>query len=67
MQLDREKWKSKAIMGLEQFQTVGVARGPAPPNWNATNDKNVTKRLLFLQFQFLLASSRSIVHAYNRN
>ena len=32
-----------------------VARDPAPPasNWNVTNDKNVTKSFLFLQFQFL--------------
>ena len=30
-------------------------------NWNATNDKNVTKNILFLQFQFFLASSRTTV------
>ena len=41
--------------------TIGVARGDQgarnATNGNATNDKNVTKKLLFLQFQFLLASS----------
>ena len=36
-----------------------LAQGPAPPQLNAANDKNVTKRLLFLQF--LLASSRTTV------
>ena len=35
---------------------MGIARGPAPPTIEiATNDKNMTKSLLFFQFQFLLA------------
>ena len=31
--------------------------GPGPLNRNATNDKNLTKKVLFLHFQFLLASA----------
>ena len=42
-------------------------RGPRPLNWNATNDKNLTKKALFLHFQFLLTSLRTTVHAYNSN
>ena len=48
--------------------TIRVARGggggagsPPLPTWNATNDKMSHKRLLFFQFQFLLASSRTTV------
>ena len=44
----------------------GGAGGP-PPNRNAPNDKNVKKRLLFLQFEFLSASSRTTLHAYSSN
>ena len=43
--------------------TIGVARGgggPPLPNQNATNDKNV-KKILFLHFQLLLASSRTTI------
>ena len=43
---------------------IGVARPPPPPNRNAANDKNVTKKLCF--FQFLLASSRTTLHNYTR-
>ena len=41
------------------FWSMGVpkgGRGPAPPNWNFTNDKNVPKSLLLLQFQQFLFS-----------
>ena len=56
------------------IEVIGVARGGGggeqgarnPPNRNATYDKNV-KKVLFLDFQFLLASSRTTVHAYNTN
>ena len=44
----------------------GGAGGP-PPNCNAPNDKNVKKKLLFLQFEFLSASSRTTLHAYSSN
>ena len=40
---------------------------PSMLDWNASNDKNVTKKLLLLQFQFLLAPSRTTVHAYDSN
>ena len=55
--------------GLLSRSDIGVVRGGprGPPNWNATNDKIVTKRLLLLHFHFLLASSRTAVHAYNSN
>ena len=39
---------------------TGEAGKQGPPNWNATNGKDVAKSLLFLQFQFLLASSSII-------
>ena len=34
----------------------GGPGGPDPLNRNATNDKNLTKKVLFVHFQFLLAS-----------
>ena len=37
------------------------SQGGRTPKRNATNDKNVTKSLLFFQFQFLSASSRTTV------
>ena len=42
-----------------------MAQAPPPPNQDAFSDKNVTKNLLSLQFQFLLASLHTTVHAYN--
>ena len=52
-----------------QSQSIGVARGNGGGgggalNWNATNEKKVTKRLLFLQF--LLASTGLRVQQYSR-
>ena len=32
-----------------------LSQAGLPPNWNFTNDKNVSKSLLFLQFQFLFS------------
>ena len=49
------------------INSIGVARGPRrptptpTPNRNATNDNNVAKKAFFLQFKFLLASSRTTV------
>ena len=44
----------------------GGPGGPGPLNRNATDDKIYQKKL-FLHFQFLLASLRTTVHAYNSN
>ena len=57
---------------LSNVLPIGVAKGEgegpqASPNWNATNDKNMTKSLLFLHFQFLLAFFAYNIHAYNSN
>ena len=41
----------------------GGPGGPRPLNRNATNDTNLAKKVLFLHFQFLLASLRTTVHA----
>ena len=45
----------------------GGPGGPGPLNRNATNDTNLTKKVLFLHFQFLVASLRRTVHAHNSN
>ena len=59
------------LQGLFLYRSIGVARGAPgvrpPPNEIATSDKNVTKSLLFFQFKFLLASSRTTVHVCNSN
>ena len=34
----------------------GGPGGPGPLNRNATNDANLTKKVLFLHYQFLVAS-----------
>ena len=51
--------------------SIGVAKGgpggPGPPIEMLPKIKMSQKRLLFLQFQFYLASSRTTVHAYNSN
>ena len=44
----------------------GGPRGPGPHNRNASNDKNLTKSLVVF-FQFVLASLRTTVRAYNSN
>ena len=62
----------KKLKGAILFQNhrssrgVGTA-GPSPLNQNTTNDKSLTKKNLFFHFQFLLASQRTTVHAYNSN
>ena len=52
-----------------ELTIIGVARGglvaPPPSIEMPSIKKNVTKK--FLHFQFLLASPRTTVHAYNRN
>ena len=42
-----------------------MAQKTGPHNLIATNDKSLSKKALFLHFQFLLASLRTTVHAYN--
>ena len=48
---------------------IGIARGglATPPNEMLPMIKMSQKRLLFLQFQFLLASLRTTVQTYNSN
>ena len=50
---------------VKHRRSQGEAQGarPFPP----IEIPPMTKILLFLQFQFLLASSRATVHAYNSN
>ena len=45
----------------------GGPGGPGPLKQNATNDTNLTKKVLFFHFQFLLASLRTTVLAHNSN
>ena len=45
----------------------GGPEGPGPLNRNATNDTNLTKKVLFLHFRFLLAPLRTTVQAHNSN
>ena len=58
-----------AILSENHMRSQGSGPGgPGPLNQNATNDTNLTKKSLkFLHFQFLLASLRTTVHAYNSN
>ena len=57
-----------AILSQNHRRSQGCGPGgPGPLNRNATNDANLTKKALFLHFQFLLASLRLTVHAYNSN
>ena len=48
-------WKN---LGARSYlKIIGVARGdgpggPGPLNWNATNDKNLTKKTCFFIFSF---------------
>ena len=53
--------------GVVHGWTRGWTRGPGHLNRNATNDKNLTKKALFLHFQFLLAFLRTTVHTYTSN
>ena len=45
----------------------GGPGGPGLLNRNATNDTNLTKKVLFLYSRFLLASLRTTLHAHNSN
>ena len=57
-----------AILSQNHRRSQEVDPGdPGPLNRNATNDKSLTKKVLFLHFQFLLASLRTTVHAHNSN
>ena len=57
-----------AILSQNHRRSQGSGLGgPGPLNRNATNDTNLTKKVLFLHFQFLLASLRTTVHAHNSN
>ena len=49
--------KAHKILISQTIMDVARGGGPSPPpNRNVTNDKNVTKKVLLLHFQFLLAS-----------
>ena len=57
-----------AILSQNHWRSQGSGLGgPGPLNRNATIDTNLTKKVLFLHFQFLLASLRTTVHAHNSN
>ena len=57
-----------AILSQNHMRSHGGGQGgPGPLNRNATNDTNLTKKVLFFHFQFLLASLRTTVYAYNSN
>ena len=53
-----------AIIGVDRGEGQGVR---PPPFEMLPMIKMSQKRLLFIQFQFLLASSSTTVHAYNSN
>ena len=63
------KKRKGAILSQNHRRSQGGGPGcPVPLNRNATNDTNLTKKkVLFLHFQFLLASLRTTVHAYTSN
>ena len=62
------KERKGAILSQNHRRSQGGGPGGRGPlNQNATNDANLTKKVLFLHFQFLLASLRTTVHAYNSN
>ena len=51
-----------AILSQNHRRSQGCGPGgPGPFNRNATNEKKLTKKVLFLHFQFLLASLRTTV------
>ena len=60
-----------AILRKKGSRVIGVVsgglRGLAPPMEMLPIIKMSQKRLMFFQFQLLLASSRTTVHAYNSN
>ena len=57
-----------AIVSQNHRQSQGGGTGGLGPlNQNATNDTYLTKKVLFLHFQFLLASLRTTVHAFHSN
>ena len=58
--------QNKKMVLLEHRRSQRGAEGP-PPNWNASNDKNVKKNLSFLQFQFFLAFFAYNIPAYNND
>ena len=59
--------KSAIFSQNHRRSQVGGPGGPVPLNQNATNDTNLTKKVLFFRLQFLLASLRTTVHAHNSN
>ena len=54
-------------IGLARGGGGGGQGGRPPPIEMLSMIKLTQKKLLFLQFQFLLASLRTTVHAYNTN
>ena len=55
-----------AILSQNHRQSQGNGPGgPGPLNRNATNDTNLTKKVLSLHFQFLLAPLGTTVHAHD--
>ena len=61
-----KKLKGTSLSQNHRRSQGGGLGGPCPLNLNAANDKNLPK-ILFLHFQFLLASLRATVQTYKGN
>ena len=62
-----EELKGAILSQNHRRSQGGGTGGSGPLNQNATNDTNLTKKVLFLHFQLLLASLCTTVHAHNSN
>ena len=67
---ERERKRIVSLVSLWRRLCIGVARGggrPPPPIETLPMIKTSQKRLLFLQFQYVIASLRTTVQEYNSN
>ena len=56
-----------AILSQNHWRSQGVVEGTRAPSIKMPPMEKFVKKALFLHFQFLLASLRTTVHAYNSN
>ena len=56
-----------AILSQNHWRSQGVAEGTRAPLIKMLPMTKICQKTLFLLFQFLLASLRTSVHAYNSN
>ena len=56
-----------AILSQNHWRSLGVAEGTRAPSMKMPPMTKICQKTLFLHFQFLLASLRTTVHAYNSN